>query len=183
RVHENLKTSPRNIYFVNSNLGFIGGSDGGLDWQGYFNIYKTTDGGNTWVGIQSGQKGNPISEIYFPNSKIGYAVRGGNNGTGNDASAILKTTNGGEYWKEIFSEDYSLNLDPIYFINSNIGFITTVSSISSEYSVSGLSGTIAKTTDGGESWKLVFGKIDGFVEEFFFRSSPYSSFARSIIFS
>lgn len=157
--NDDLKINPRSVYFYNENLGFVGGSDGSLAWQGHFNIYKTTDGGSSWSGVQSGRNGNPIIDFYFVDENTGFAVKGGNNGTGVDASIILKTRNGGTTWNDVFSENYSINIAPIKFLDTNTGFIANV--VSPEYSGYPNIGTIAKTSNGGSAWEVVLGKIGG----------------------
>jgi photosystem II stability/assembly factor-like uncharacterized protein len=73
----------RNLYFLNSNTGFL---VGGNNETGYGCILKTNDGGITWntynTGIQVW-----LTSVHFPTNDIGYTV--GTNGI------ILKNTNGG----------------------------------------------------------------------------------------
>ena len=64
------------IYFVNENIGYAGAN--GVS-------YKTTSGGNNWIGIRT--KSQDLHGIYFTNENTGYAV--GSNGN------IIKTTTGG----------------------------------------------------------------------------------------
>ena len=52
------------------------------------NIYRTTDGANSWTSVFSG--GSGLNSIIFTSAPVGYAV-----GTG---STVLKTTNGGTSW-------------------------------------------------------------------------------------
>jgi photosystem II stability/assembly factor-like uncharacterized protein len=106
------------IYFIDENTG----------WAAGYDIFKTTDGGDTWDEIYTPSE--TLRDIYFINSLTGWAV--GQNGL------IIKTTNGGDTWETLNSETTD-DMEAVYFINSSIGWVT------------GECG-IVKTTDGGDSW-------------------------------
>jgi photosystem II stability/assembly factor-like uncharacterized protein len=71
----------KSVIFVNSSIGWFVG-DGGQ-------IFKSTDGGETWESQSSGTHIH-FNSVYFIDEFNGWAV--GENGT------ILMTTNGGEVW-------------------------------------------------------------------------------------
>ena len=123
-IHTGMSDSFNAICFRNSNTGFVATTTGA--------IYKTTDGGTTWVSKPSGTT-NGILTIRFYDDNIGYAV--GNNGT------IIKTTNGGESWITLNSGVTS-TLNSLFAINEN----TIV--------VVGAAGTVLKSSDGGQTWIL-----------------------------
>ncbi|MEO6358661.1 MAG: YCF48-related protein [Ferruginibacter sp.] len=86
----NLNTSKllTTVYFYSNDIGFIGTDD--------TTIFKTTDGGNNWLKINSGTTvGLPIRSFHFVNDKEGYLVCYSNGG---GYSSIYKTTNGGLSW-------------------------------------------------------------------------------------
>ncbi len=68
-------------FFINSSVGFIVGNAGG--------IYKTTNGGSSWIMKMSGITSN-LNAVFFASTNVGYAV--GDNGV------ILKTLDGGSTW-------------------------------------------------------------------------------------
>jgi photosystem II stability/assembly factor-like uncharacterized protein len=100
-------------------------------------IYKSTDGGMTWVNkyqLNSMYSGDDIS---FGNSTTGFA--GLTHGT------ILKTTNGGDSWQKIWIPDTTYSITKIHFFDDNLGFAMCTNGSASK---------IYKTTDGGNSWVI-----------------------------
>ena len=92
------------IYFVNQNVGWIGGLFGFL--------IKTTDGGSTWQIQQSGTT-NSLTELQFFNEQNGwYSGFGG---------SVFQTSNGGNIWiqHEVLIED---DLRSIYFVDEANGW-------------------------------------------------------------
>jgi photosystem II stability/assembly factor-like uncharacterized protein len=110
------------VYFINSDTGWVTGN------TGY--IFRTTDGGSTWLYSLSGTSAN-LSEIFFTDALQGFVI--GNNGT------ILKTTDGGISWALKNSTTIE-NLNSIWFSDQRTG------------TVCGNNGTILRTLDGGETW-------------------------------
>lgn len=114
------------IYFVNTNIGFIAGTDG--------LILKTIDGGNNWIHQNSGCSSDLMS-IYFTDVNNGYAV--GCGGT------ILKTTDGGINWN-IQIEDGTYFLKSVCFTSADTGYAVGSNP-------KGI-GTILKTTNSGATF-------------------------------
>ena len=110
------------IYFINSNTGFVGTTTGA--------IYKTTDGGNTWVSKTTGAT-CAIMAIRFYTENTGYAV--GSVGT------ILKTTDGGETWVSTYSNIITKNLQSLSVLDENTVIVLG-------------KGIVLKTIDGGQNW-------------------------------
>lgn len=91
--------SINSIYFLNTSDGFSCGSNG--------KIYKTNDGGNTWILSNTGVASVTLNSISFLNSIAGVAV--GDNGS------IFLTTDGGSSWNsEASGTTYDL-LEAKYF--------------------------------------------------------------------
>lgn len=92
------------IFFINSNVGWVGGASG---------ILKTTNGGVDWMP-QSGITGSSYS-IQFIDENLGWT--GASNGT-------YKTTNGGANWSYTAFPVGGTNWESICFINSEVGWIS-----------------------------------------------------------
>jgi len=106
---------------------FINSSTG---WAAGPNIYKTTNGGANW----SLQLNEFAASIYFFDENTG--MTGGN--------FIRRTTNGGLNWQTNFSV---ANIMDITFTDSFTGWAA---------GSAGVTGSIFKSTDAGQSWTLVF---------------------------
>jgi photosystem II stability/assembly factor-like uncharacterized protein len=113
-------TPVRSFTFLDSKTGFVGG---------YQMIFKTTDGGQTWINKDSV---NYFRLIQFLNSDTGFAF--GSNDT------LLRTYDGGNTWLKISTGFFPLDM---HFINSKTGF------------VGGGNGEILRTDDGGTTWTSV----------------------------
>ena len=110
----------REISIINEDTLFVANDDvfdGG--------VFRSTDGGNTWVRLYFQFMQNP-KKIYMYNSRIGFMT--------ND-TYLKKTTDGGSNW---VSNSGGAYLD-IYFIDSLTGWKSY--------------GNFKKTTDGGITWQ------------------------------
>ena len=113
------------VYFVNENIGF--------STQEHSDMFKTTDGGETWVEVTG--INDAIYSIYFFDENIGYAT--------GDHGVIFKTIDSGNTWTWAGFQNGrygNTSMYGIYFQDSNIGYAT------------GARGRIIKTTDGGNTW-------------------------------
>ncbi len=117
---------------VTSNLNSIRFFDGNTAWAAGWTPYilKTTNGGNNWLSIYSGNAVD-YQSVFFADANTGWVV--GQNGV------IIKSTNGGNNWFNQSSGVSSL-LMFVKFINVQTGW------------VAGYNGTILKTTNGGQNW-------------------------------
>ena len=112
------------LFFIDENIGWL--------VRETFNIYtdaifKTTDGGVTWIPKAT----QSAFSVYFIDINTGWVV--GKNGS------IRKSTDGGETWITKTSETTN-NLNCVKFYDSNIGMCV------------GNEGTALLSTDGGETW-------------------------------
>ncbi len=150
----------RSIFFIDSIIGYTAGYSG--------DIFKTIDGGNTWIELNSNTD-LPLFDIFFFNQKEGFIVGDGpilhtsdsgktwqittiseklqaitfkDDSTGFivGLNIILKTSNRGSTWEEVNLDGYAMDIE---FANSYLGFISC------------LKGKIYRTSDGGNSWYLV----------------------------
>ncbi len=117
--------SPSCLFFVNGINGYVGGLQG--------QVFKTQNGGNTWV-----EKDFPFSDylnsLFFLNDATGWAA---------GSTGIYKTENGGNNWVQIYSNVSQpfANFNKIIFVNSQTGWVFG----EGEHPV-------AKTTNGGNNW-------------------------------
>ena len=127
------------VNFINSLTGYIIADDGFIE--------KTTDGGSSWIEINTGLAGNPNGEGYFTTSQLGAICSG---------SRVFTTSNGGLNW--IFSYPPAIlgaGLEKAKYLNNTTGFVCGVEYIPSANS-SGVIGYLYKTTNTGKSWSTVF---------------------------
>lgn len=174
-VHRNSNTMERlnSIEFPKQNTGYFAGQ---AENPGYAagedgTLLRTTDGGTSWVPLNSGTS-NSLYSVYLPSTNTGYAS--GTFGT------IIKTTDGGTNWVALNSGT-TTQLNSVYFTDTTTGYAAgdggillktsnggtnwtnldagTSISLNSVYFtdanngfIAGDSGTIIKTTDGGTIW-------------------------------
>jgi photosystem II stability/assembly factor-like uncharacterized protein len=137
--------NPRDIYFVNENIGFVVGYNG--------NIFKTTDAGTTWRKQNSGTILH-LHSVYFIDENVGF-VSGNAMSECLDAdcgkgSVLLKTINGGDTWTKTFFPDY-IRILSLKFFNPLNGIAIIhkpdLPNSRDEY--------VATTSDGGSNWNLL----------------------------
>jgi photosystem II stability/assembly factor-like uncharacterized protein len=119
------------FYFVNENIGYsIGGGTNSISGD----VFKTTDGGNTWnqlnIYVDEG-----LSSVFFIDENVGF-ISGGFN-----QRKVMKTVDGGINWTQVSNQEFG----QIQFINNQVGYGNRIG-----YS----NGRMYKTTDGGNTWNL-----------------------------
>lgn len=117
------------IIFLDTLYGWASGDSG--------KVLHTTNGGQNWIIQNTGILNYAIDDIFFLNRRLGWGVA-------NDfffyGTKMLITTNGGINWQLTVYPDTTKVYNTIYFTDSLTGFL------------SGYSGDIVKTTDGGNHW-------------------------------
>jgi photosystem II stability/assembly factor-like uncharacterized protein len=129
------------LYFFDVNNGIAGGSAYSPQVG---TIFRTTDGGSSWVLQHIGFYPNAL---FFLNNSIGWC--GGTDGSPN----MLKTTDGGINWTPL-SNNLQGGILRIQFFNDMMGWINVSSS--SAYN------KLYFTTDGGISWNLNVDAVNDF---------------------
>ncbi len=114
------------------NLGAIGGSG----------VFKTTDGGATWVALAGTSNFGDIGRMIInPNDKKNVVVAAKN--------GIYRTTNGGTTWSQSYSASsiantvQDLDADPSNF-NIQYGSVSNLG--------------LVKSLDGGKNWSVIFNR-------------------------
>jgi photosystem II stability/assembly factor-like uncharacterized protein len=119
------------IVFVNYDTGFIASDQ----------IYKTIDGGETWIEIQTPAT-QGIIHLFFVDENNGWATLG-QFSEGN----ILHTEDSGETWElQNVIDTIFGGIEAIYFLNDSTGFAAGGAVIDEDYNI------IAKTENKGEDW-------------------------------
>jgi photosystem II stability/assembly factor-like uncharacterized protein len=106
------------IFFLDEKTGFLGNEKG--------IVYKTTDGGLTWLESQvSNWDKNVVRSIQFVSEKNGFATGSPREITEGSESSnffITKTIDGGETW--LSYDTLGIPLNCIYFLNDTLGFVS-----------------------------------------------------------
>lgn len=130
------------VDFINDSTGFMCTLSG--------KIYKTSNWGVAWQEVYAGVN-RQLNAIFFANKDTGYAV--GQLGT------IVKTTDGGANWILQTGSSVLLNKASfygVYFTSATTGYACSA-------------GSVAKTTNGADSWTLVNSAvITGFLKGIYF---------------
>ena len=125
----------RRISFINPQVGWAVGHRG--------SIFHTQDGGHSW-NVQKKIENTYLRDISFLNENVGWAV-------GHDA-VILFTRDGGRLWKRQYLTDYS---------GRDLPRLHGIEALSpSSAMLVGEFGTIAYTSDEGDTWSLVENESD-----------------------
>ena len=118
-----VNTSLHAVQFINSNTGWIAGSNG--------KIKKSTNGGNSWFN-QSINSSENLRRIFMIDANTGFIC--------GDSGKILKTTNGGNDWNNTNTSGFTENIYAMDFINASTGICANESRRQ------------FKTTNGGVNW-------------------------------
>lgn len=142
----------RAVAFMNEQVGFAGniGPDYFPNVSDTHPLYRTVDGGNSWVDVTSTISGpvpTGICAIEVVNEQVIYA--GGRVG---GPATIIKSTDGGNTWSGSGLEPLCAMILDIHFRSPDTGYVFTGTSLN----VASSSARILRTTDGGSSWTTVY---------------------------
>lgn len=161
------------VDFADENTGFL---------RAFTELYKTTDGGNTWQSVVIPGEGDNPRDIFVIDEHIVWCSETSN---AMHVDGILsKSVDGGNTWQVKLSSD-SCEFRSVYFFNENLGWLCTnhnyyyyTTDGGETWSGSGImplpvirdllfvnentgwmiggggSGIVAKTTDGGATWEM-----------------------------
>ncbi len=131
---------PNVVHFFSASEGFCMGDPNG----GYFEIYTTTDGGDTWTRVPSANIPNELSQEW---GIIGYySVVGDNIWFGTNKSRVYRSTDKGHTWAVSTVVNSATYID-VDFINAMHGIAHDRGSTST--------GAMYETFDGGATWNLM----------------------------
>src|SRR5690606_21620013 len=135
------------IYFWDANNGFSAGDPVG----GVFEMYQTTDGGNTWNAVSAAPA--PLGGTEY--SYVGIKdVVGDNVWLGTDQGRLLHSTDRGTTWDAYFIPALDFggvttagSFGSFAFADENNGLLIAVDN--------NTDAVLYRTTDGGENWEEV----------------------------
>jgi len=131
-------------------------------------VYKSSNNGKTWeyMGLPESQHIGKI-QLHPTNKNIAWVAVLGHLYSANKERGVYKTTDGGKTWKQtLFVDDNTgcvdLDINPANPNEVYAGMWYRVRR-AWKFEESGKSSGIYKSTDGGESWKIVSGNGSGFM--------------------
>ncbi len=164
--------------FINDSTGYLAGGDGSFNYKGI--IKRTTDYGKNWSTYTLMNNSN-INAMHFPNPDTGYVI--------SHEGIIFGTKNNGSTWDSLSRVNLVNNSSEIFFVNGRTGYIISGNKIyksldggkiwklqnspgqqayrglffTDAYTgyVVGDSGTIIKTSNGGELTRIKYISNDG----------------------
>ncbi|MGL5002689.1 MAG: WD40/YVTN/BNR-like repeat-containing protein, partial [Casimicrobium sp.] len=116
-------------------------------------LLRSLDGGVTWKFIDLSSQAGPILDVKFFNEMEGFVFAGTTGDTEKSNALILKTNDGGVTWKNVYQSNRPFEITwKASFPSRDIGYVTIQSydpdkTKSQRY--------VAKTTDGGNTWKEI----------------------------
>jgi photosystem II stability/assembly factor-like uncharacterized protein len=128
-------------------------------------LVRSLDAGATWKYIDLSKMIGPILDVKFFNENVGFVMAGTIATTAEDRHAvILKTINGGATWKEVYRSARPNEITwKGAFPTDKIGYVTIQSYDDNKANTQRY---VAKTTDGGDTWREIPLVADHAVREF-----------------
>lgn len=117
------------------------------------NIMVSHDGGETWTSNTMNQDCKMLFDIKMFNKNVGIACAATNEDISQSNALILKTTDGGKTWNKVYQSNRPYETTwKVSFPTEKIGYVT-IQSYNPDPNVK--QQRVAKTIDGGETWKEI----------------------------
>lgn len=149
KVLDSTRCQFRDIGFTDNQHGWVGTIEQPNNGADTNIMYKTIDGGTTWSGVSNlpGPDTAGICGMKVINDSTLYAV-----GRYFGPAGFYKTTNNGQTWSYIDLNPLVKGLVDLYFFNADTGY--AIGTSGPQYDTG--YGRILYTTDGGNTWSIVF---------------------------
>ncbi|MCF8256234.1 MAG: T9SS type A sorting domain-containing protein [Flavobacteriales bacterium] len=124
------------IFFLTEDVGYV---------VGYHEVYRTTDGGDSWSLVVENLFGNGPRLVHFINENVGFIA--GSNSGGTLPIEVARTINGGASWTvtQLEGNQYTFSYGrDLFFLDDNTGFLACNG------------GSLYRTTDQGLNWVRVY---------------------------
>ncbi|TAE41540.1 MAG: glycosyl hydrolase [Runella slithyformis] len=123
-------------------------------------MYKSTDGGKSWqhLGLAATNAIAKIS-VHPRNADVLFVAALGNHWAPNKERGVYRSKDGGKSWQQVLAKNDSTGAVDVVFdpTNANILYAATWQSFRNHHMMSsgGLGCGLYKSTDGGDTWKLI----------------------------
>lgn len=127
-------------------------------------LIVSDDLGKTWQQLDLSNQGAMAFDVHFFNRSEGIIASATDNDVAKSNAAILRTSDGGATWERVYQSNRPYELTwKIAFPSRDTGYVT-IQSYNPDATVN--ERFVAKTTDGGKSWKELPLVKDASVREF-----------------
>gem|GEM_PF-4372216 len=128
-VEQTIPNNPGNVHFtdvhfLDKDFGFASGTYGA--------VYKTTDGGDHWVGLDT-RIIESLMTVFAVSRETVYTSR----------DSLFRSIDGGNSWSYRGFGDYAGSIFKMTFRNPQVGYLLK-------------EGNVFKTTDGGDTWFYLY---------------------------
>ena len=128
-------------------------------------LLRSLDGGATWKSIDLSTLVGPVLDVKFLDENVGFVMAGSIAAELKDSRAvILKTTNGGATWREVYrgARGHEITWKGS-FPSAKVGYVTIQSY---DPDKTNTRRWVAKTIDGGDTWREIALDDDHAVRQF-----------------
>ncbi len=117
------------------------------------NVLRSLDGGDSWKAVNVPAAVGPILDIKFFNDREGLVFAGTRGEITESNALILATDNGGETWREVYRSQRPYEITwKASFPSRDTGYVTVQSY---DPDPKRAERYVAKTTDGGRTWREI----------------------------
>ncbi len=142
----------RALSFLDEQTGFIGnvGTDYYPGVTDETPLYRTDDGGKTWLAVELGGKTiKGVCAIDIIKTEAQTIIHAA--GRVGGPTGILRSIDGGENWSVINMEDHAGMILDVKFFDAMTGLVFASTAVGADRQ-----GLILRTPDGGQTWKNVY---------------------------